>query len=383
MRQPASRTFGNRELIPAAWADDGRSDRLFVTNPSIQRLGDRWLMAYKVVTPGYGVERFALCRLDEALAPVAGSATPLSDGIPGITSQVGDPRLLVFRGRLWAVYCHFRLPSLLYLVELDGETLSARGPARPLLLDDRQWQEKNWMLFEHDGELWAVYTIAPHVVLHLDLGGDDGIRCRRAYATSWDVSAYARRHGEPRGGALPVRVGDAFYVFFHSRTFVNPVHARIAPLWHAWRAGLGRPEQWQGPRLAGGDVRSRQATTDWYYAPRRLPWRLAGLMDRYERRFARRRYVAGFYGFEAWPPFAPLTLCPEPVLSPEDEPPPERRDRLSPLNERVVFPGGAAFCPDGRWLVAYGVDDERCALRHLDHADVIGRSRAARRGGRS
>ena len=383
MTRSPLRTFSNRELIPAVWVDECPIDQYFVTNPAIQRLNNQWLMAYKVVTPGYGLERFAICRLDEAFAVMPDSVTPLSDNIPNITSQVGDPRLLIYQERLWAVYCHFRLPSLLYLVELDADTLSARGPARPLLLDDRQWQEKNWLLFEHDGELWAVYTIAPHVILHLDLHGDDGIRCQRVYSTTWDVSVYARRYGEPRGGSLPVRVGDAFYVFFHSRYFVSRLHALIAPLWHALRARLGRPEHWQGPHLVDGDVRAQQATTDWYYAPKRLPWRLGGLLHRYEQRFARRCYVAGFYGFHAQPPFAPFIVSDQPVLTPEDESPPQRRDRLSPLNERVVFPGGAAFLPDGRWLVAYGVNDERCALRQLAHASLVEQCSPAHRGGRS
>lgn len=379
-RSPLLRTFDNRELVPPAWARERPVEQYFVTNPAIQPINDEWIMAYKVVAPGYRVERFAICRLDAALAVVPGSVTPLSDTIPNITPQVGDPRLLIYRERLWAVYCHFRLPSLLYLVELDADTLAASGPARPLLLDDRQWQEKNWLLFEYDGELYAVYTIAPHVILHLDLHDDDVIRCRRGYVTEWDVSAYARRYGTPRGGSPPVRVGDGFYVFFHSRYFVNRLHVAIAPLWHALRARLGRPEHWQGKRLTEGDVRPLQSTTDWIYAPRPLPLRLDGLLHRYERRFARRRYVAGFYGFRAQPPFAPFILSHKPVLSPENEAPPQRRDRLSPLNERVVFPGGAAFLSGRRWLVAYGVNDELCVLRQLDHASLVERGSRAHNG---
>lgn len=148
-------------LLPAVWAAERPVEQFCVTNPAVQQFGGQWLMAYKVVTPHYGIERIAICRLDSGLAVVPGSVVPLSDTIANITSQVGDPRLIVFRERLWCLYCHFRLPSLLYLVEVDADTLAARGPARPLLLDDRQWQEKNWMPFEHAGELWAVYTIAP------------------------------------------------------------------------------------------------------------------------------------------------------------------------------------------------------------------------------
>lgn len=376
------RVFHNRDLVPAVWAAERPVEQFFVTNPAIQQVDGQWLMAYKVVTPYYGIERFAICRLDAQLDVVHGSVVPLSDTIPNITTQVGDPRLVVYGGRLWVLYCHFRLPSLLYLVELDAGTLAARGHARPLLLDDRQWQEKNWMLFEHDGELWAVYTVSPHVVLHLDLQQEDSIRCRRIYTTDWDVSAYARYYGELRGGSSPVRVGDVFYVFLHSRHFTNRFHAAVAPAWHALRAGLKRPEHWQGPRLTAGDVRPLQATTGWIYTPKPLPFHLDGLLRRYERRYALRRYVAGFYGFHAQPPFAPFVLCPEPVLTPEAEAPRQCQPPLSALNAQVVFPAGAGFLPNGHWQVSYGVHDERCVIGQLDHASLVERCQAAYHPGR-
>lgn len=360
------RTWAETELTPAAWRADQPPGGYFITNPAIQRdpRGDQaapWIMAYKVVTPRYHHERFAACRLDAAWQVVPGSVVPLSDTIPNVTTQVGDPRLVVYAGRLWAIYGHFRLPSLLYLVEIDPTTLAAAGPARPLLLDDRQWQEKNWMLFEHAGELLAVYTIAPHVILHLDLRGQEAIHCRRIHTTSWDVGAYARRFGEPRGGAPPVRVGDHYHVFFHSRAFTHPAHAALAPAWHCVRAGLGRPEHWQGPRLANGDVRPLQQ------APIAPAPRLRGvdrLIRLYEQRFARRHYYAGYYAFAAQPPFAPVALAQTPVIDPTQEPLPTRQDRLSPLNDRVVFPSGAVQHA-GQWWVSYGVHDERCVMRAL------------------
>ncbi len=73
-------------------------------------------------------------------------------------------------------------------------------------------------------------------------------------------------------------------------------------------------------------------------------------------------YVAGFYGFEARPPFR-VTRWPEaPCLRP----------RPSPSGRwlQVVFPGGAVH-EDGEWLVAYGWNDERCALARFRHADLL------------
>jgi len=364
--------FTNHDLIPDVWACEQPVETYFVTNPSVQRFGDRWLMAYKIVTMGYQSERFAICRLDKHFQVVPGSAVPLSATIPNSTAQVGDPRLLVYAGRLWVLYCHFRLPSLLYLAEVDPETLQAVGPAHPLLLDDRQWQEKNWMLFEYEDELLAVYTIAPHVVLHLEMNPRvDTIRCRRINCTEWDVSRYERRFGTPRGGALPVRVDGAYYAFFHSRYYVSRLHALLAPAWYSLRARIGKPEHWQGPRLADGDVRPIQAGSDWIYQPAPLPFRLDALLRRYELAFARRRYVAGVYAFAARPPFTPLTISAVPLLHPDEEDLPERSNRLSPLNERVVFVSGAVHLDNHRWLVSYGIHDERCALREVELAPEL------------
>ena len=80
--------FQNWELVPAAWATERPVEEFFVTNPAIQRVNGQLIMAYKVVTPHYGVERFAICRLDAALDVVPGSVTPLSGTIPNITPQV-------------------------------------------------------------------------------------------------------------------------------------------------------------------------------------------------------------------------------------------------------------------------------------------------------
>ena len=361
-------SFDNKDLIPERLAQELPLERYFITNPSIQRFNEQWLMAYIVNTPGYRSERFAICRLNNQFSVIPGSVVLLSDTIPNITPQVGGPRLLVYAGKLWVLYCHFRLPSLLYLAEIDPNTLHAVGSGRPLLLDDRQWQEKNWMPFEYEGELLAVYSISPHVVLHLDLESAAVIRCRRIHSIAWDVSAYARRFGQPRGGTPPVRVGDAYYMFFHSRYFENSLHAAISPAWQALRARLGRPVHWDGPRQADGDVRPIQATTDWVYKPKRLPFYIDGFIRRYEMAFARCNYPAGFYGFHAHPPFEPFSISSQPVLRADDEQAPQRSDRLSPLNDRVVYPSGAVHLLNQRWLVSFGIHDERCMLREVELA---------------
>lgn len=360
--------FHGQDLIPAVWRIERPAEEYFITNPAIALTRFGWVMAYKVVTANYKIERFAICRLDQNFNVIPGSQGALSDTISNVNQQVGDPRLLLFRQRLFVLFCHFRLPSLLYLAELDLDSLEAVGEARPLFLDNRQWQEKNWMLFEYQGELWAVYTISPHVILKLKMTKAGAIDCERQFIEPWDITAYREKYGEPRGGSLPVQVHDRYYVFFHSWRYATRLHQVISPYWARLRQSLGKPYHWQGPRVDHGDVRLLQNTTDHYYQPKRLPCRLGSLMNRYEQTFARRICYAGVYTFQGKPPFHPLTIRSRPLISPDNE---ASAMRTNPLTkDHVVFPGGAVCTPDQGWLVSYGVHDERCVLRGFDQDEL-------------
>jgi predicted GH43/DUF377 family glycosyl hydrolase len=78
----------------------------------------------------------------------------------------------------------------------------------------RQGWEKNWTFFDCDGDLFAVYSISPHVVLLIQGNGAEEV---------------ARSHGPPnwsgghlRGGASPVRVGGEYLCWFHG--MAEPPH---------------------------------------------------------------------------------------------------------------------------------------------------------------
>jgi hypothetical protein len=325
------------DLIPAPWSSGAEttSDRLRIYNPAIVRFRGRLLMAYRVDSGRRRAtqRRIGLCVLDDRLNVVPGSVVPLSDTIQGGDPRHYDPRFLVSGDRLFIHYNNNFLtrPNQIHLVELDPDTLAATSPARPLHLDGpRQEIEKNWMLFDHDGDLFAVYQIAPHTILRIDLAGQGAVECKLAHTTTWDVSAYAGRFGAPCGGAPPVRQGDAYVSFFHSRYPINPLRW-VLRFWP----------------VKAGTV---------------LPRYLAAVEWRLRRPFAQARYVAGAYAFAAAPPFPPLWITPEPVLRPEDEPPRRYRRRANPSADGIVYPCGAILEDDGRWLVAYGLHDERCCL---------------------
>ena len=342
--------FEPDDLIPACWRQEGSAADFRIYNPALAHFGGRLLMAYRLDS-GQGTQgrrRIALAALDEQLQVAAGAVVPFSDTVREGGIWHYDPRFLVYGDRLFIHYNNNvrTRPNQIFLVELDPDSLEAKSPARPLHLDgSRQEIEKNWMLFAHDSELFAVYCITPHTILRLSLDGQGPIVCRMLHSTKWDVSAYADRYGERCGGAPPQRHGNTYVSFFHSR---RPI-SRFAWLLRYW------PEE-----------RSRM-----------LPRSLAAVERRVRRPLAQVRYSAGAYAFAAAPPFEPLWISPAPILRPEDEPVRQRRQRLNRYANGIVYPCGAVPWPGGcdtagdgfsigqNWLVSYGLHDERCCLRRV------------------
>lgn len=170
-------------------------------NGSILVHRGRRLLAYRV---GQIPATIHLCELDADDAP-AGPVTQLSLG----ALSTDDPRLFTFRDRLHVAYSGRRFDDTggigMYYARLtDDWTVEAihrpqYAKARPV--------EKNWGFFEHAGELRAVYSIRPHVVLGID--GD------RIASVTETPNALPWSGGHLRGGAPPVRVGDEYWSWFH------------------------------------------------------------------------------------------------------------------------------------------------------------------------
>jgi hypothetical protein len=237
------------------------------------------------------------------------------------------------------------LPNHIFLVELDPLTLMAKSPARPLVLEGpRRPVEKNWLLFAHEGEVWAVYTIAPHTLLRLDLNDLHCVCCRPESTTPWDVSPYARRYGMPGGGAPPVRAGNCYYVFWHSCYQAN----QIGQLLRRFIPGLRR-------EVLGPSAQPGMSTATLSNPTKRRIWSL------YRRWLVRYRYVGGFYAFAAQPPFKPVAFSIEPVLLPPGKYPGWKGCPLTSAAEAVVFPSGAIY-EQQRWIVSYGVHNAWCEI---------------------
>lgn len=336
-------TFQNSDLIPSAWLEHWPLDDFYVFNPAIVQFRDRLLMVYRVdrgreKTPQYRVV-CAICQLDNRFRPVPGSVVPLSDTIIDGGVNHYDPRFLIFRNRIFVHYNNNwdSLPNQIFLVELDINTLEAKSRARRLnLIGERQEIEKNWMLFEHDGELYAIYQIEPHIILHLAFDDPGPINCTQVYRHEWRSDAYSAKYGMPRGGTPPVCIGEYYVSFFHSRktpTFTTAPGKHRSAFFHQFR---------------------------W--------WRQ--LKRSIRRRFAPLKYYGGIYAFRAEPPFIPVSIHPDPILHPDLESAPQYLTASHLTPRRVVYPCGMVPVNDGRWLVSYGVHDERCVLRLFEQLEI-------------
>lgn len=129
-----------------------------------------------------------------------------------------DPRLFRFKGKLHVAFIGVVGPrKILHTSQLYArisDDFKVERVFYPHYPQRNSW-EKNWQFFEHDGVLYAGYSIAPHRVLRID--GD------RAEMVYQEPTRAGWSGGEMRGGAAPVRVGDEYWCFFHDRIVVGGV----------------------------------------------------------------------------------------------------------------------------------------------------------------
>lgn len=125
-----------------------------------------------------------------------------------------DPRLFLHSGKLHVAFVgvvgrrrrHAMRTNVLYArISDDFRVEQVFAPQYPQRND---W-EKNWSFFSHDGQLLAVYSIAPHRILAID-----GDRAELAYETATRAPWSG---GEIRGGASPVLHRGEWWHFFHDR----------------------------------------------------------------------------------------------------------------------------------------------------------------------
>jgi predicted GH43/DUF377 family glycosyl hydrolase len=173
------------------------------------------------------LRRIATAVLDENFQIIPGSATPFSDHIefalPDVLEDASrtwfaDPRYFHLANRLWMMWNNGHVDGVnrQFLIEVTEDGLKPVGKAREILMTGaRRKTEKNWSLFEDSHGIWAVYSMTPHRILHVDMSSDSVITCRLAAESNW-TAKYSQIYGALRGGAQPIRVGSQFLNVVHS-----------------------------------------------------------------------------------------------------------------------------------------------------------------------
>ncbi len=200
--------FDHRNLAP------GR--RGFRFNSSIVSWeGGGYLIAYR---DGWSQSNIWTVPLDRQFRP-CGEAVQAHTSISGASYGREDPRLFWFRGQLHLAFIGVQGRTR---IVRTNQCFARLGPDRTVddawtveLPGRRAW-EKNWSLFEHADELYAVYLTHPfHMVVR--------IRSATAEVVHREPNFLPWSGGELRGGAPPVLVGDEFWSFTHDRVDLNGV----------------------------------------------------------------------------------------------------------------------------------------------------------------
>jgi FkbM family methyltransferase len=198
-------TFDERNLWP------GVPGKRF--NPSIIEDGDGYLFCAR---NGWRGSDLYIGRLDRDFQPVG---PPARLDLRHSEANYGreDPRLFRYGGRVHLSFIgvvggrRIRHTSQLF-ARLSPDGMRVEDVFCPEIPGRNLW-EKNHQYFQHGDNLYAVYSVAPHKILHVE-----GNRATWAYDTP---TAAPWHGGEIRGGAAPVLVGDEFWCFFHDRVERN------------------------------------------------------------------------------------------------------------------------------------------------------------------
>lgn len=213
-----------RELVPELMKNEGS---LYVFNPSIVKNNkDGFHCVYRVVD-GNGKRKIASCQLTHGFDVVKGSIVLLSDKIQFADKNVderqkdwhADPRLFLLGERLFVLWNdgHRKPSNSQFILELDSETLLPVGSAKELVIKGESKSiQKNWMLFEDNGSYYAIHSLSPLKILNVDLLNEGNVVNCSVIQEEEVNNSYEGVYGELRGGAQPVKVGKYFYKVAHS-----------------------------------------------------------------------------------------------------------------------------------------------------------------------
>lgn len=174
----------------------GRPGKRF--NSSIIDWQGEYLLAWR---DGWSGSEIWLCRLDRLFRPKGESVKLDLMHWPDANYGREDPRL----------FLHGAALHIAYIGVVGGDQIWHTNQLYARIGDDlkvekifsvqypkRNLWEKNWQFFSHDGQLYAIYSIAPHKILKID-----GERAELVYETQTPAPWSG---GECRGGTPPMLI---------------------------------------------------------------------------------------------------------------------------------------------------------------------------------
>lgn len=215
--------------------------------------------------------------------------------------QLEDPRIFFYKDKILisaVSYTNFRKDFFHQKIMVYDKDFNFEKNIHPVYGNNGEaitkniGNEKNWSFFESDGKLYFVYQMFPHTVVETDLNG----RIITEYKTHKFNSSFWK-YGEPRLSLNPVYKDGCFHSFFHSHLTILDENG----------------------------------------CPNRI-------------------YFAGYYTFQAEPPFEILEVKDTPILWGN-----KHRKMKEKDNPYCVFPCGV-IVKDDQFHISFGINDEECAL---------------------
>ena len=216
-------------------------DYPYAFNPSIISWKDHYLLSFRVLlndplfkqsldtSPPYGsfIGVVELDRNFKQMAPAQILDLKLSPH-PKAISRASDARLVQVGDRILMVYSDSTSPILhqhcrihvAELVEEKGKIIAKEEICLSRFeLESPAKQEKNWVPFAYQQELFMAYRLSPHRVFKPKLStGECDLYCVTHHHPSW-------KWGELRGGTPAIALDNYYLAFFHSSLKMASVHS--------------------------------------------------------------------------------------------------------------------------------------------------------------
>lgn len=207
-------------------------------NPSIIRWKGFLLMSFRIVPdPKFSfLSWIGLLQLDDQFQPLGKPILLNLRNQSLIPSRAEDARLVVVGQSLYMVYSDNAERTIhkkgfrVYVAELiykDGSIVVKQPECVSSFEGESEFKrEKNWVPFDHQGELLLAYSLTPHRIFKYMKGKG---KCETLFETESSVSW---EWGELRGGTPALLQENDYLAFFHSSKEMVSIHSKGKKIRH-------------------------------------------------------------------------------------------------------------------------------------------------------